>query len=89
MDAPSSQTHSTQTPDDRVPLPADANILPPAYRSAIAFERAHGLSRYYAELEDIYWLFDGWDELADQLYADWTAHVSVSFDAAILPRTRS
>jgi hypothetical protein len=28
------------------------------------------------ELEDIYWLFDGWDELADQLYADWAAHVS-------------
>ncbi|GEM07296.1 hypothetical protein Rt10032_c03g1313 [Rhodotorula toruloides] len=54
----------------------DANILPPAYRSAIATEWAHGLSGSCAELEDIYWLFDGWDELADQLYLEWAAHVS-------------
>ncbi|BGP61345.1 hypothetical protein NBRC10512v2_002664 [Rhodotorula toruloides] len=76
MDAPSLQTHSPQTQDGRIPLSADASILPPAYRSAIANEWAYRYPQYYSEWEDIYWLFDGWDELADRLYVDWAAHLS-------------
>ncbi|KAK4333703.1 Dolichyl-diphosphooligosaccharide--protein glycosyltransferase subunit 2 [Rhodotorula toruloides] len=76
MDSGASRTVATHAMDDRIPLPADTNVVPPRYRPIISREWASDYPTYYAEFEEIYWMFDGWDALADELYADWLLYMA-------------
>ncbi|BGP07996.1 hypothetical protein JCM10049v2_003841 [Rhodotorula toruloides] len=63
-------------PEDRISLPADTNVIPPRYRPIISREWAVDYPTYYAEFEELYWIFNGWDALADELYADWLLYMA-------------
>lgn len=78
MDSSSSQTVAAHAMNDRIPLPADTNVVPPRYRPIIIREWASRFPTYYAEFEELHWTFDGWDALADELHADWLYYITAA-----------